>query len=306
MSDEFGTVNVRRGDRAREIEVIRQHYRTHRDALTRMIADAPTEHLAGEYQRLINEIDTALAKIDELDARPSSPNLPAAGVVAPAPERARTEPGTRSAPLGTQPGTRPLVAPPTAAPLPDVGMYEPPLEEPRSSSRVLLIVAIGVVVLGIIGWLMWRASDRGATKPIVEAPATTATQPVSDTAAVDTGTIVPAAPEPAATTPAAAGALRVTPALQDYGTIRKGTRAVRQFEVTNTTAAPITITVARSQCKCLYYEYAAPLAAKKKGTITVTVDGARAPAGDLRETLAVRAKSDPSVQAQLEISATIR
>jgi hypothetical protein len=300
MSDEFGTVNVRRGDRAREIEVIRQHYRAHRDALTKMTADAPTEHLAGEYQRLINEIDTSLAKLDELEARPSSPNLTAPGVTAAGvgaaaatPERAKT-----------QPGTRPLVQPPPA-PLPDVGVYEPPVEEPGGSSRVLLIVVIGLVVLGIIGWLMWRASDRGATKPIVEAPATTATQPVSDTAAVETGTI---APVTAQTTPApsASGALRISPALQDYGTIRKGTRAVRQFEITNTTAAPITYTVARSQCKCLYYDYRSTLAPNKKDTITVTVDGARAAAGDLRETLAVTAKKDPSVQGQLEISATIK
>ncbi|HEV7923137.1 MAG TPA: DUF1573 domain-containing protein [Thermoanaerobaculia bacterium] len=293
MSDEFGTVNVRRGDRAREIEVIRQHYKAHRDALTRMMGDAPTEHLASEYQRLVQEIDTALAKLDELEARPAPatmPNVPAAGVMPP--ERLRTEPGTR-----------PLVAPPAAAPLPDVGMYDPPMDEPRSSSRVLLIVVIGLVVLGIIGWLIWRASDRGATNPIVEAPATTATQPISDTAAVDTGTTVPVVSAPA---PAPSGALRITPALQDYGTIRKGTRAVRQFEVTNITAAPITIMVARSQCKCLYYDYRSTLVPKKKETITVTVDGARAPAGDLRETLAVTAKGDPSVNGRLEVSATIR
>src|SRR6266542_715914 len=59
MSDDFGTVNVRRGDRAREIEVLRQHYRGHRDALSRLVADAPTEQLAGEYQRLITNIDEA-------------------------------------------------------------------------------------------------------------------------------------------------------------------------------------------------------------------------------------------------------
>ncbi|HKO55225.1 MAG TPA: hypothetical protein VJ276_05060, partial [Thermoanaerobaculia bacterium] len=67
MSDEFGTVNVRRGDRAREIEVIRQHYRAHRDALAKMMSDAPTEHLAAEYQRLLHDIDASLAKLDELE-----------------------------------------------------------------------------------------------------------------------------------------------------------------------------------------------------------------------------------------------
>src|SRR5258708_39606786 len=69
MSDEFGTVSVKRGDRAREIEVLRQHYGTHRDALQRMIPDAPTEQLAAEYQRLVASIDASLRKLDELEGR---------------------------------------------------------------------------------------------------------------------------------------------------------------------------------------------------------------------------------------------
>src|SRR5512138_265563 len=72
MSDDFGTVNVRRGDRAREIEVLRQHYRGHRDALSRLAADAPTEQLAAEYNRLIAGIDDALRKLDELEGRPTT------------------------------------------------------------------------------------------------------------------------------------------------------------------------------------------------------------------------------------------
>ena len=66
MSDDFGTVNVKRGDRAREIEVLRQHYRAHRETLMRMVPDAPTEQLAGEYQRLVVSIDNSLRKLDEL------------------------------------------------------------------------------------------------------------------------------------------------------------------------------------------------------------------------------------------------
>jgi len=62
MSDDFGTVSVKRRDRAREIEVLRQRYGTHRDALTRMIPDAPTEPLAAEYQRLVASIDASLRK----------------------------------------------------------------------------------------------------------------------------------------------------------------------------------------------------------------------------------------------------
>src|SRR4051794_14216783 len=100
MSDDFGTVNVKRGDRAREIEVLRQHYRTHRDALVRMVPDAPTEQLASEYQRLIASIDGSLRKLDELEGKGT-----ASGTVAvPTPAFAETQR------MGTAPGNRPLVS----------------------------------------------------------------------------------------------------------------------------------------------------------------------------------------------------
>ncbi|HEX3110759.1 MAG TPA: hypothetical protein VHU41_16800, partial [Thermoanaerobaculia bacterium] len=67
MSDDFGTVNVKRGDRAREIEILRQNYRAHRDALVQMAREAPSEQLAGEYQRLVRSIEASLAKLNELE-----------------------------------------------------------------------------------------------------------------------------------------------------------------------------------------------------------------------------------------------
>src|SRR5258706_14090255 len=66
MSDDFGTVNARRGDRAREIDVMRQQYRTHRDTLQRLAADAPTYHLAAEDHRLSDQFATARAKLAQL------------------------------------------------------------------------------------------------------------------------------------------------------------------------------------------------------------------------------------------------
>src|SRR3954470_20171114 len=100
MSDDFGTVSVKRGDRAREIEVIRQQYGRHRQALTEMIPDAPTEQLAAEYQRLIATIDGSLRKLDELEGKGT-----ASGTVAvPAPAFAETQR------MGTTPGDRPLVS----------------------------------------------------------------------------------------------------------------------------------------------------------------------------------------------------
>jgi len=291
MSDDFGTVNARRGDRAREIEVLRQHYRGHRDALSRLVADAPTEQLAAEYQRLIAGIDDALRKLDELEGRPA------------------TQPGTRPVPPptppppATAPGMRPLSAQPVTEPQNYVD--EPP-PATNAGSRTLLIVVVGVLVLGAIAYLIWRASrERRPTAPatgsVVEQPVTPATA----------DTIAPAttAPPPAAATiapGAATGSLRVTPALADYGIVRKGTRAVRQFEATNGGAAPLDVQVARSACRCLFYAFHSPIPAHGKETITVTVDGAKAKAGTIDEQLAVTSKKDPSVSATIGIRAVVK
>jgi hypothetical protein len=240
MSDDFGTVNLSRDDRAREIEVMRQHFLRHREALVNLAADAPTEHLAGEYRRLIRELDTSVEKVDELEGAP------------------------------------PLVR----AELPPVE------DEPRS--RVAIIVVVAVIALALIGWLIWRASsDRvpeETSTAVVEEPATTTTQ----------------APPPPAPT------LSISPPTNDYGVIRKGTRATRQFEITNHTEEPVSIAIARSACRCLFYEHAEVVPPKGKESITVTVDGARAEAGELRETIRITSKSDPAVGTSLDLIATIR
>lgn len=266
-TDDFSTVNVRGGDRAREIERIRQHYREHRTTLDRLASEAPTQHLAEEYQRIIREIEVALLKLDELEGRAGP----------------------------TEPGTKPLVTPPSMAAAPASGPQY--AEEENPLSRVALIVAAGVIVLALIGWLIWRASsgraDRAAA-PIEDGTATAAAP--ADTA--------PATIEPVPSRPAA-DVLTIRPALADYGTVRKGTRATRQFEVTNTTAGAIPITVSRSRCRCLYYEYAGTVAARGKESITVTIDGARAKEGPLRETIEVRSKKGADVLATFEVAASI-
>jgi hypothetical protein len=300
MSDDFGTVNVRRGDRAREIEVLRQHYRQHRDALASLASEAPSEHLAEEYQRLVAEIEQSLVKLDELERR---------GPAAPVPGNTRTVAGVTlsgppAAPLPadplrepTEPGNRPLVHTPATLPGGDESYDAPPV--PRgNSSRVLIILAAGLVMLAVIGYLAWRASSgrRAETSPIAEQTATT-TAPVTDAMPSTAAPVTPAAD---------ASPITVSPVLAEYGTIRKGTRATRQFEITNSGTAAIEISVARSQCRCLYYEYTPKIAPKKKESLTVTVDGARAKAGVLRETVQVTAKKDPSVQSSFEVAANIQ
>lgn len=284
MSDDFGTVNVKRGDRAREIEVLRQHYKVHRDTLTQMVPDAPTEHLAAEYKRLIADIDASVRKLDELERVPSAT---APGLVEP--QR-----------MGTSPGNRPLVSSEPAADHGIASYDAVPANRPSgNSSRVLLIFVIALAVLGVIGWLIWRASsEKKANAPqVIESPATST---VAETGTAG-GT---AAPLPVAATPS----IRITPEVADYGVIRKGTRAVRQFEITNLTTTPLSFVVARSACRCLYYEYNAKtkLAPKAKEALTVTVDGARAKAGALEEKIAVTSKDDPNANGTIGVRAVIK
>ena len=282
MSDDFGTVNVRRGDRAREIEALRQRYRSHRETLEKMAADAPNESLASEYRRLIGTIDVSAQKLDELEHRPSTLGAP----------EAATPASWRSSP-----GTQPLVN----AASPEEMAYSPAdgtVIASGSSSRVLMIVIAGLIVLGLIGWMIWRASSDRKTQPaIVERSTTTA--PIADAE--------PSRREAAPVVESEAPvALKVKPATADYGTIRKGTRAVRQFDVTNVSGSPLTLEVVRSSCRCLYYDYHAKIAAKGHETITVTVDGARAKAGTLEEQVTVKTKEDPAAVARLGIHAIIK
>ena len=280
MPDDFGTMSMRH--RAREIEILRQHYTRHRESLGRLVTDAPTEHLANEYQRLISEIDVSMRKLDEVEGK------------VPATTLADTNPAfkTGTAPGTTAPGTRPLHRTQEEAPSSGAS-YEPPAST-ATQKRAAMIVIAGAVVLGLLVWLIWRASSdrRQQSRPIVEAPAMTSTN---------------AAPPPAVTpAPPPAPALKITPAFADYGTIRKGTRAVRQFEIVNASSGPLTFIVARSGCRCLFYDYNGKLPAKGKETITVTVDGARAKAGALQEQIDVTAKNDPSVKGAFTVQAMIK
>jgi hypothetical protein len=318
MSDDLGTVNYKRGDRAREIEVMRARYRRHREALDQMVADAPTEALAGEYERLIESIDGSLRKLDELEGRGSAPAPPAPAIPPPlrqtepgnrplhrSSSEARVDPFTAPSEPGVQPVAEPIFDQDTQA---DYIPPEEPTSRPVPGSRLMLILFAGLALLGLIGWLIWKASSDRApdladtgTVPVVEQPVGDTTDAADAAAPATTNT---RGRQPAA---AAAGELAATPPSHDYGVIRKGTRATRQYEIANNTEQPMTVTVARSACRCLYYEYGTGLIPPKaKESITVTIDGAKAPAGALNETIRVTSKSDPSVGTSFDVIATIQ
>jgi len=217
-------------------------------------------------------------------------------------------------------GTAPVMAPPPARPSApehdidsrpivntayDNTAYDDPeavAANPGSGARVLLIIGIAVLALALIGYLIWRASsDRpaAATGTVVEE--TTAVTESSETDAVAPDTVAEAQP-----VPLPAGELMMTPRSHDYGLVRKGTRATRQYVFTNNSEEPVTISLARSACRCLYYEYEKLVPPKAKESITVTVDGAKAKAGTLRESIKVTTAADPGVSTTLDVIATIR
>ena len=239
MSDDFGTISARRGDRAKEIEVLRKH----RESLVKML----------------EAVDQQLRELEIFDT----------------------------------PAARPLVTTPD---------YEEPSEtQPGAGPRVLLIIGAAFLALVLIAWLIWRASS--------DRPPATATvadeTPAEETATGETGTedTTTTAPVTIATVP---DALVAAPTAQDYGLVRKGTRVTRDFEIANNTEEPISISLARSACRCLYYEHAPVIPPKAKESVTVTVDGAKAKAGTLRETIRVSSKSDTAVGTSFDVIATVR
>jgi type II secretory pathway component PulM len=259
MSDDFGTVNLRRGDRTREIEVLRQH----RESLVKMLA----------------EVDQQLREL-ELTAPPPLP----------APSHP-THPALRGYEDREGPASRPIVN--TTQDYEDSSGVNP-----GSGMRVVLILGVALLALALIGWLIWRASSNrsAATSTVVE-----------ESTAADTTTTAPATMVESETiAPVPTNALTVRPSSQDYGLVRKGTRTTRQYEIANNSEEPISIALARSACRCLYYEHAPVIPPKAKESVTVTIDGAKAKAGTLRETIRVTAKSDAAVATSFEVIATVR
>jgi hypothetical protein len=293
MSDDFGTVNVKRGERGREIELLRLHYRQHRDALTRMTAEAPTEHLAGEYQKLVRDIEASIRKLDELEG-----HAPAMDETVMDDTARATDASLRPAPARSAGDV--LLATGGAASQP--GVTPSHMAPADSGSRVVLIILAGLIVLGLIGWVIYRASSERRHPATAVETATTNETSGANPSSTGTSIAETASSKPLPT----AVPMTVAPSSADYGTIRKGTRAVRPFVVKNMSNAPIEIAVTRSACRCLFYEYRPLVPANGKETLTVAVDGARAKSGPLNETVQVSSKKDPSVVTTFQVSATIR
>jgi hypothetical protein len=166
----------------------------------------------------------------------------------------------------------------------------PPLEEPpRRGLSTVLVVLAALFIIGVIGLFAWNWI-RGEGDP------------ASRAAIVEPSDGEPMI-EPDPVTPEAA--LSANPDQQSYGDLRRGTRAVRQFEIANHTDQTLPISVLRSDCRCLWFEYADTIPPRGTTTLTVTVDGAKAPAGTLRETVQIVTKTDPPETIAVEVVAEI-
>jgi len=278
MPDDWGTVNLTREKAiGREIEQLRARYLHHLGTLEKLITDAPTDHLAGEYERVRQEVELSLHKLNELET----------GIPAPRPAVSRTPvpaPSSRGRSGSKRPEDDPFY------------QTNPSVLVQRDSPlRALAIVLIGFLVVALAGYFFWKyvqgqragRSDPAAAAAMSTAPEETAT------------TLKEITPEPL---PAG---FTISPPSQDFGRIRRGTRATRQFELTNNTDAEIPLAVSRSSCKCLWFEYVA-LPPGASSTLTVTIDAARAPKGTLRETVKVSSKTNPEISENLEVTAVIQ
>lgn len=161
-------------------------------------------------------------------------------------------------------------------------------ESPRRALPILVALA-ALFIIGVIGLFAWNWV-RGDAEP--ESPAAIV-EPSEREPAIE--------PDPAAQEVA----LTATPDQQSYGELRRGTRAVRQFEIANNTDETLPISVLRSDCRCLWFEYADTIPPRGTTTLTVTVDGAKAPEGTLRETIQIVSKTEPPVTIAVEVVAEV-
>ena len=274
--DEFETAAGRTAERKSEIERIRENYGHHREALVRMVAEAPSQGLAAEYQRIIRVIDDSVAKLNQLDS-PVSATLPGTTSTAAQDFSRKTlsdEPNTVSSPV-------------------------------RSSNamRTALILIVAVLAIAVFAFLVQRSRHKnagsGASSDTIVTESSSSTSPARP---IERTTTPPVSAVPA--TPASV--ITVTPASADFGVIRKGTRAVRQFQLVNHSDSALDLFVERSTCHCLFYEYGKSVAAKGKETITVAVDGARVRNGVLNETVKITSKKDPNAEASFQVLAKVK
>lgn len=271
-----------RGGRAvdREIERLKTVYRQHADALASLAASAPTKALARKYSDLIGEINRSILGLDDPGALARRSTAERAH---PPSEPPRARPPSPSRPpavaaaasevkLRTEPGSYPVVVESEAGAL----------------GRIVLILGLAILVIAVLAFFVWKFGDAPSTKG----------SPAEVSKPVPSVTDVPAsAPLPG---------LEVSPQVQDFGVVYKGTRVARAFEITNTSDRDLTIEIERSECRCLWFDHPPMIPAGGKVALTIAVDGGLAEPGLVSETVVISMKEPPRRATEVLITAEIR
>ena len=283
MDKDWSTINVQSDQVFGRDEETRQRLLHHREALTSLIQSAPTEELARRYSDLRSEIQQSIQRIDDQSR---------AGAGA-ASSAAASPPDAASARPGSWTNTRPYE--------PEVGLPATATEAAPQNNRAIILLLVGLVALsafGLLGWRYLRRQDGGkAGEP---AAASTTTESTADSRIVET-------PHAASTDRAAVAAdgLLVTPANLSFGKVRKGTRIVKKFQIANNSSEPLTISAGRSQCHCLWFQFASKVPAGSKVPLSVTLDGARAKKGAVNETITMSSKEHPDEKSTFGVTANV-
>ncbi len=261
----------------REMDRLRRVYRNHAEALSELASSAPTRALAKKYRELIGDVNRAIVGLDDPGAivSMSSDERP---ILREEPEPPPPSPVSRPA--------RPSISGMRLDVPAEPNVEE--MEEDSSLTRIAIILGLAIVLIGVLGFFVWKfgSDSRSDTKEIPE--------PAAAVGATDTAA---AAPVPAIT---------ASPEAQDFGTVYKGTRVVRTFEVFNNTDADLTIDIERSQCRCLWFDYPNVIPAGGQIEILVAVDGTRAREGLLSEAVVISTTDSPRVATEVIVNAEIR
>jgi len=249
-----------RGNRAvdREIERLKSRYRRHAEELSRLAASAPTKALARKYSDLIGDINRSILSLDDPGALASLSSSEQPILSDPNP----TEP---MPPSGRSPSEVPLRTEPGRVAI------EP---EPNALGRIVLILFMALILMSLLAFFVWKYGGEPRAEPAPTMPAATAE----------------ASPEPVPTPD-----LTISPEAQDFGIVYKGTRVAKPFEVTNHSDRDLTIEVERSECRCLWFDYARQIPAGGTITLTVAVDGGLATPGLVSEAVVITSTEQPRV-----------
>lgn len=278
----------------RELETLRQRYQEHRRTIRHLLQTAPDENLAATYEATLGELQRAIEQLDRLD-RQTIPERPAvdphathpvnqeeedpAGLTrAVKPERAFEE-----TEFSTQARTwnDPVVRDDSET------ADRPEVDEGRFSivPWIAGILLLAAVVAGIA--FFW---PEGSSVPEEEM-------------GQENAEIVEDVPEEPPVPPRI---LVAEPASHDFGVIRKGTRSVHRFTIRNRTDTVLPLSVSRSACRCLWYDYPAEVAAGASVELSITVDGARAETGTLAETVVVSSEANADATTEIDLTAEIQ